>query len=155
MVRVSASRRAALRTKCHALLLRGRLAMVKRTWKKTSTEPGRHAAHKNGSHNHPTWHAAPGTSGLQQTHHGWRLHDLEGPQLFTHPYLAPVSEHLNQTQGYGVKHQPDTHDWRESPLRSQAAPRRVTPDLLLLHCPVGQMASPKSSSSCQKQSPHP
>lgn len=99
--RASASRRAALKTKCHALLLRGRLAMVDRSWEETTGSEQRRRSTPVG----PTACAGPPRSGT----------------LFTSSYLAPGSKHLDETQVESMEHHPDIHDSQKRPSLSLAS----------------------------------
>lgn len=141
--RASASRRAALRTKCHALLLRRRLAMVKRTWRKTVPEPGEHTANRLIDPSQcsalRSWlHLGPHLRvGAPRQ---WML--SRTLELFKIPYLTPVSEHRDQTEGDGVKHHPNAHDWKTPlgpPWSSAQKPR----------CPSGISPPTRSSSAVQ------
>lgn len=114
----SASRRAALKTKCHALLLRGRLVMVDRIWKKARS------LSKEREHSTPVGPLTPP-----------RLSPPlpappRAPELFMSTSLTPGSKHLDKTQVKSEEHHPDIHDARLSPsprsklsLRHRAVPQ--------------------------------
>ena len=142
--RASASRRAALKTKCHALLLRGRLAMVDRSWKK----PQGRSRERHSTPVGPTACAGPPRSGT----------------LFTSLFLAPGSKHLDETQVESMEHRPDIHDSQralsELGLRNSSVLPTHSSGISRPACPSSSVQYDKwhlhpPSSSCQTHSSHP
>lgn len=142
--RASASRRAALKTKCHALLLRGRLAMVDRSWKK----PQGRSRERHSTPVGPTACAGPPRSGT----------------LFTSLFLAPGSKHLDETQVESMEHRPDIHDSQralsELGLRNSSVLPTHSSGISSPACPSSSVQFDKwhlhpPSSSCQTHSSHP